>query len=190
MLTRSISNQAMRHSKSFRALVLFGVVALVTAVYQSIKPPSSALTITTGLTPRRSEFKPGPFPLILMRLPAYRESLPEPHPLSVCTIHFGLSPFLCIPLIANRSYASGTAEVATKAVTSWSNALDAPNEDQCGLFDVGAPTYDRRGPLDAPNECTPNEPVVSSPEAFELTDQVRRHHLCTIALNAHPESSP
>jgi hypothetical protein len=80
--------------------------------------------------------------------------------------------------------------VATKAVTSWSNALHAPNEDQCGLFDVGAPTYDRRGPLDAPNECTPNEPVVSSPEAFELTDQVRRHHLCTIALNAHPESSP
>ena len=54
----------MRHSKSFRALVLFGVVALVTAVYQSIKPPSLALTITTGLTPRRSEFKPGPFPLI------------------------------------------------------------------------------------------------------------------------------
>ena len=86
MLTRSISNQAMRHSKSFRALVLFGVVALVTAVYQSIKPPSSALTITTGLTPRRSEFKPGPFPLILMRLPAYRESLPEPHPLSVCAL--------------------------------------------------------------------------------------------------------
>ena len=86
VLTRSISNQAMRHSKSFRALVLFGVVALVTAVYQSITPPSSALTITTGLTPRHSEFKPGPFPLILMRLPAYRESLPEPHPLSVCAL--------------------------------------------------------------------------------------------------------
>ena len=60
----------MHRSKSFRALVLFGVVALVTAVYQSIKPPSSALTITTGLTPRHSEFKPGPFPLILMRLSA------------------------------------------------------------------------------------------------------------------------
>ena len=45
--------QAMHCSKSFRALVLFGVVALVTAFYQSITPPSSALTIPTGLTPRR-----------------------------------------------------------------------------------------------------------------------------------------
>ena len=43
----------MRYSKSFRALVLFGVVALVTAFYQSITPPSSALTIPTGLTPRQ-----------------------------------------------------------------------------------------------------------------------------------------
>ena len=58
-------------------------------------------------------------------------------------------------------------EVATKTVTSWSNALDAPNEDQCGLFDVGAPTYDLRGPLDVPNDsqCAPNEPVVARPEA-------------------------
>ena len=46
-------SQAMHRSKSFRALVLFGVVALVTAFYQSITPPSSALTIPTGLTPRR-----------------------------------------------------------------------------------------------------------------------------------------
>ena len=60
----------MHRSTSFRALVLFGVVALVTALYQSITPPSSALTITTGLTPRHSEFKSGPFPLILMRLSA------------------------------------------------------------------------------------------------------------------------
>ena len=37
----------MRYSKSFRALVLFGVVALVTAVYKSIAPPSSAVTVTT-----------------------------------------------------------------------------------------------------------------------------------------------
>ena len=53
MLTRSISNQAMRYSKSFRALVLFGVVALVTAVYKSITPPSSAVPVTTPLEPRQ-----------------------------------------------------------------------------------------------------------------------------------------
>ena len=74
------------------------------------------------------------------------------HSYSVGTIRFGLSPFLCIPLLANRSYSSGPAEVATKTVTSWSKVLDAPNEDQCGLFDVGPPTYDQRGPLDAPND--------------------------------------
>ena len=70
--------------------------------------------------------------------------------------------------------------MATKTVTSWSNALDAPNEDQCGLFDVGAPTYDQRGPLDAAddNQCAPNELFVASPEAFELTDPVCRHHSC------------
>lgn len=99
-------------------------------------------------------------------------------PLSVGPIRFGFSPFLCIPLLANRSYSSGTAEVATKIVTSRSNALDAPNEDQCGLFDVGSPTHDQRGPLDAPddNQCAPNEPVVASPEAFEQTDPVCRQH--------------
>ena len=43
----------MHRSTSFRALVLFAVVALVAALYQSITPPSSALTITTGLTPRQ-----------------------------------------------------------------------------------------------------------------------------------------
>ena len=80
--------------------------------------------------------------------------------------------------MAYRSYSAGTAEVATKAVTSWSNVLDAPKEDQCGLFDVGAPTNDQRGPLDAPdnNQCAPNKPVVASPKAFELTDPVHRHH--------------
>ena len=89
-----------------------------------------------------------------------------------------------------RSFSSGTAEVASKTVTSWSNAaLDAPNEDQCGLFDVGSPTHDQRGPLDAPddNQCAPNEPVVASPEAFEQTDPVCRHHSRAIALNAHLE---
>jgi len=51
---RSISNQAMRYSKSsFRALVLFGVVALVTAVYKSITPPSSAVPVTTPLKSRQ-----------------------------------------------------------------------------------------------------------------------------------------
>ena len=48
------SNQAMRCSKSFRALVLFGVVALVAAFYQSIMPPStSAVTVTIPLKPRQ-----------------------------------------------------------------------------------------------------------------------------------------
>ena len=66
--------------------------------------------------------------------------------------------------------------MAHKTVTSWSNALDAPSDDQCGLFDVGPLTYVQRGPLDAPDDsqCAPNEPVVASPEAFELTsDKVR-----------------
>ena len=54
VLTRStFHGQEMHCSKSFRALVLFGVVALVTALYQSITTPSSALTIPTGLTPRQ-----------------------------------------------------------------------------------------------------------------------------------------
>ena len=95
--------------------------------------------------------------------------------------------------LANRSYSSGAAEVATKTVTSWSNALnesglfdiDAPNDDQCGLFDVGAPSYDQRGPFDAPNDnqCAPNESVDASPEAFKWSDPVRTSRLC-------PESSP
>jgi len=71
-------------------------------------------------------------------------------------------------LLANR----------TKTVTGWSNVLDEPrrfdvdarNENQYGLSHVGAPAYDQRGPLDAPNadnQCTPSESVVASPEAFE-----------------------
>ena len=73
-------------------------------------------------------------------------------------------------LLANRS---GAAEVATKTVSSWSNALHKP-----GLFDVNAPNDDQCGPFDAPNDnqCAPNESVVASPEAFELTDPVRRYH--------------
>jgi len=59
-----------------------------------------------------------------------------------------------------KGLTSGAAEVATKTVSSWSNALDkpglfeinAPNDDQCGLFDVGAPSHDQRGPFDAPND--------------------------------------
>ena len=85
--------------------------------------------------------------------------------------------------------------MATKTVTSWSNALDepgpfnidAPNDDQCGLFDVGAPCYDQGGPIYAPNDnqCATSDSVVASSGAFELTDPVRRHHsrLC-------PEPSP
>ena len=66
--------------------------------------------------------------------------------------------------------------MATKTVTSWSNALDepglfnidAPNDDQCGLFDVGAPSYDQRGSFDAPNDnnCALKESVVALPKAF------------------------
>ena len=77
-----------------------------------------------------------------------------------------------MPFLATRSYnSSGAAEVAAKSVASWSNAsgiIDAPNDDQCGMFevqcgiDVGAPNYD---------QCAPNEL-----EAFELTDPVRIRH--------------
>ena len=77
-------SQAMHRSKSFRALVLFGVVALVTALYQSITPPSSALTIPTGLTPRVSVLKraaPVHMPLNSMRRVALTEAFPmEPPP--------------------------------------------------------------------------------------------------------------
>ena len=79
--------------------------------------------------------------------------------------------------------------MATKTVTSWSNALDAPNEDQCGLFDVGAPRYDQCGQLDAPNynQCAPNEPVIASPEASAtVCSGITR----TIALSAHLEYAP
>ena len=85
VLTRStFHGQAMHRSKSFRALVLFGVVALVTALYQSITPPLSALTIPTGLTPRVSVLKraaPVHMPLNSMRRVALTEAFPmEPPP--------------------------------------------------------------------------------------------------------------
>ena len=188
MLSRSTSNQAMRRSKSFRALVLFGVVvALVTAFYQSITLPSSVPTITTGLTPRHSVFKPELFPLILMRLLAL---LHEP-PLLCGPRPFGPGS-LCMhtPSGHDRSYSSGTAEVlATKTVSSWSNALGAPDEDQYALLDVGAPRYDQCGPLDAPNDnqCAPNEPVIASPEASAT---VRVGITRTIPLSAHLECAP
>ena len=95
-----------------------------------------------------------------------------------------------IPLLAHRSYSSGTAEVATKTFNSWSNAaLDAPNEDQCGLCDVNAPIYDQRWPLDTPNDkqCAPNEPVFASSEASAT---VRIGITRTIPLSAHLEYAP
>ena len=42
----------MHSSMSFRTLALVGVVALVTAFYQSTQL-SAGLTVTTGLTPRQ-----------------------------------------------------------------------------------------------------------------------------------------
>ena len=86
-----------------------------------------------------------------------------------------------MPFLATRSYnSSGAAEVAAKSVASWSNAsgiIDAPNDDQCGMFDVGAPNCGQREPFGAPNDnqCTPNESVVALPEAFKLTDPVCVH---------------
>ena len=187
MLTRSISNQAMHRSTSFRALVLFGIVALVTALYQLITPPSSALTIPTGLMPRHSALKPGPFSSLGIRYSSGASPFAPPTPPLARGRSGPSSPLThAYRLLTNRSFSNGAAEAAPKTVGGWSNALDgpglfdidAPNEDQCGLFDVGAPTNDQRGPLDAPdnNQCAPNKPVVASPKAFELTDPVHRHH--------------
>ena len=95
-------------------------------------------------------------------------------------------------LLTNRSFSDGAAEMAPKTVSSWSNALDgpglfdidAPDDDQCGLFDVGAPSSDQCKPF-APNDnqCAPDEAVIASPEAFELTEPVRIDfsRLCTEA---------
>ena len=72
--------------------------------------------------------------------------------------------------------------MAAKTVTSWSNALDEP-----GPFNIDAPKDDQCGLFDAPNDSqfATNESVFASPEAFDLTDPVRKYHsrLC-------PESSP
>ena len=73
----------MHRCKSFRALFLFGVVAFVTAFYQSMTPPSSALTVTTGLKSRHSVFNHGPVPIDSDAAPAL-SGVPSPrHPLSV-----------------------------------------------------------------------------------------------------------
>ena len=78
--------------------------------------------------------------------------------------------------------------LTTKTASSWSNALDepglfnidAPNDDQCGLFDVGAPGYAND------NQCALKEHVVASLEAFKLANPVRRQHcLLPLALNPH-----
>jgi hypothetical protein len=166
VLTRStFYSQAMHCSMSFRAIVLLGSVALLTAFYQSMQP--SAFTIPTGLT-QRQLVRPGTgFLWIRYRAGRHFRAFPssQPHLLWRVAV-FGLD----LPnanLLANR----------TKTVTGWTNALDeprrfdvdAPNEDQCGLSHVGAPAYDQRGPFDAPNDnqCTPSESVVASPEVFE-----------------------
>ena len=152
---------------SCRALVLVGVVALVASFYQST--PCSA--VTTGPTSRQ-RVKPVPSPLNSMHQAAlFGDFLFEsPPPMRRAVLG---SVTLHAYLLANRSY----SEVATKTVTSWSNALDepalfnidAPNDDQCELFDVGAPSYDQRGSFDAPNDlkCALKESVVALP--------VRRH---------------
>ena len=84
--------------------------------------------------------------------------------------------------------------MATKPVSSWSSALDgpglfdidAPNDDQCGLLDVGAPSYDHREPfVPNDNQCAPNETIVASPASFELTDPV-----CTDISRLCPEPLP
>ena len=63
--------------------------------------------------------------------------------------------------------------MAAKTVTSWSNALDEP-----GPFNIDAPKDDQCGPFDAPNDnqCATDKSVVASPEAFDLTDPVRKYH--------------
>ena len=48
----TLYSQVMHSSMSFRTLALVGVVALVTAFYQSTQL-SAGLTVTTGLTPRQ-----------------------------------------------------------------------------------------------------------------------------------------
>ena len=185
---------------SFRAFVLVGVVALVTAFYQSTQRPV-ALTVTTGLTSRASVLNRARSSLFgplfrafhLLATPSWRVAVLVPVPL---------------PSGHNRSFSNGAAEVATKPVSSWSSALDgpglfdidAPNDDQCGLLDVGAPSYDHREPF-APNDnqcapddnqrapddnqCAPDETVVASPASFELTDPV-----CTDISRLCPEPLP
>ena len=127
---------------SFRALVLVGVIALVTAF--------SAFTLTTGLTqrqlvrPRGGAFLCG---FDAAQAAFFGHSPCEPQPASVWRVAaLGLDLSTMHTFSANRSFSNGAAAVATKTVTGWLNALDrprgfdidAPNKDQCGLFDVFA----------------------------------------------------
>ena len=110
-------------------------------------------------------------------------SLYATHPPILARSRSGPSPLThAYRLLTNRSFSNGAAEAAPKTVGGWSNALDgpglfdidAPNDDQCGLLDVGAHSVDQRKPF-APNDnqCAPDESVVASPEAFEQTEPVR-----------------
>ena len=93
----------------------------------------------------------------------------------------GPSPLTHAYPLTYRSFSNGAAEAAPKTVGGWSNALDgpglfdidAPNDGQCGLLDVGAPSDDQDKPF-APNDnqCAPEESVLALPEAFELTEPV------------------
>ena len=177
----------MHRSMSFRALVLVGVlVALATAFSQSTQP-LAALAVTVGLTPhqhsvlKRARSRPFEFDAVSCSLG--RVSLCATHTHRRVAVLILQSPHALAYLLANRSFSDGAAEMAPKAVSSWSNALDgpglfdidAPDDGQCGLLDVGAPSADDQGKPFATNDnrCAPDESVVASPGAFELTEPVR-----------------
>ena len=165
---------------SFRSLVFAGFVLLLTAFYQSKQP--SALTVTTGLTPRQRvklahvsvelEAAPGRYTGLTHATPTPRYTLSRGGAWLFCGLRSSFA--MLIPSGHNRGDSSGAA---TKSITSWSNALDEPgrfdieaSNDQCGLFDVDAPSYDQCAPIDdAPNDtlCAPKETAVASPEGFK-----------------------
>ena len=160
----------MHCSVSFRAFVLVGVVTLVAAFCQST--PCSAFTVTTGLTSRQRVELGFPLNVSFELDEAGRfrgHFLFAPSPLGVERGRLGAEfSHTRMPFLATRSYSSGAAEVAAKTVASWSNAfgiIDAPNDDQCGMFDVGAPNYDQS----APNESA------ALLEAFKLIPVRIRH---------------
>ena len=172
---------------SFRALVLVGaLVPLATAFSQSTQP-LAALAVTVGLTPHHSVLnraRSRPIEFDAAGRSFGGGALCATHP-----AHWRVDVLVPVPLrihayllLANRSVSDGAAEMAPKAVSSWSsNALDgpglfdidAPNDGQCGLLDVGAPSDDQDKPF-APkdNQCAPEESVLALPEAFELTEPV------------------